>query len=98
MPISRLDKLLKSPDAEGLDKIIQRAQEMEELTETLRAALGEELGRQLAAANLRDSGELVLVCTSSAWAAKLRFEAERLVVLLRESGAAVSGCRVRVAR
>jgi len=35
---------------------------------------------------------------TSAWAAKLRFEAERLVVLLRESGAAVSGCRVRVAR
>ncbi|MDH4106934.1 MAG: DUF721 domain-containing protein [Gammaproteobacteria bacterium] len=96
MPISRLDKLLKSAPAGSLDKIIQHAQEMEGLTERLRQALGPELGRELVAANLRESGELVLICSSSAWAARLRFEADRLVELLCASGERVSGCRVKV--
>jgi len=96
MPISRLDQLLASPADRRLDKIIQRAQEMESLTDRLRLLLGPELGPELQAANLRDTGELVLLCSSSAWANRLRFEAERLVEALRADGSEVTGCRVRV--
>jgi len=96
MPISRLDKLLNSAPSGTLDKIIQHAQDMESLTERLRDALGPDLGPQLLAANLRDSGELVLICSSSAWAARLRFETDGLVDALRASGTRVTGCRVKV--
>ena len=96
MPISRLDKLLKSAPSGTLDKIIQHAQDMDRLTGRLRDALGLELGPQLVAANLRESGELVLVCSTSAWAARFRFETDRLVEAVRASGTDVTGCRVKV--
>ena len=47
MSIIRLEKLLKSGSTNSLNKIIQRAQDMDELTGALQAALPRDLGENL---------------------------------------------------
>jgi hypothetical protein len=98
MSITRLENLLKKGAGDGLDKIIQRAQKLEELTTALRAELPEEAAPNLVAANLREDGELVLICTSSAWASRLRFESEQLVQTARRLGFMVDRARVTVSQ
>lgn len=97
MTLTRLDNLLKKGSSAALDKIIQRAQHMDELTGTLRSALPTETGQNLLAANLRDDGELVLVCASSAWASRIRFETDQLLDTVRQAGLTATSCRVTVA-
>jgi len=98
MSITKLENLLKSPANKSLDKIIQRAQNMDSLTSALQAGLPDDLAANLIAANVRDDGNLVLVCSSPAWASRLRFEADQLIEVARKSGTDVSGCVVRVTR
>lgn len=98
MTIIRLENLLKTGAGGTLDKIIQRAQNMDSLTSSLQAALPADLGINLLAANVREDGQLVLVCSSPAWASRLRFEADQLVEVARKSGVSVSGCTVKVTR
>ncbi len=98
MPIIRLENLLKSGASGTLDKIVQRAQNMDALTTALRGELPADAGQNLVAANLRENGELVLICTSSAWASRLRFESEKLMAAARKSGLTVHSCRVSVSQ
>jgi hypothetical protein len=96
MTIIRLDKLLKTSTGGTLDKIIQRAQNMEALTAEIRSALPPEAAENLMAANLRDDGELMLICASSAWASRIRFESARLLDVARNQGLTVHRCQVTV--
>jgi len=98
MSIIRLEKLLKSGPDEGLEKLVQRAQNMGELAHILRAALGNDLAEHLSAANIRDDGELVIVCSSSAWAARMRYESDTLLHAARQAGQQALRCKVTVAR
>ncbi len=98
MAITKLENLLNAHENNGLDKIIQRAQNMDSLTTSLQASLPPDLAANLVAANVRDDGNLVLVCSSPAWASRLRFEAEQLTGIARKLGMTVSGCTVRVMR
>ena len=96
MTVKRLDKLLQEGSGKPLEKLIQHAQNMDSLAARLRAVLPADLAAELSAANLRDDGELVVVCTSSAWASRLRFESECLLAVAAEGGEAVTHCRVVV--
>jgi hypothetical protein len=98
MSITRLDKLLKSGCADRLDKIVRHAQDMGDLAQTLRSVLGADAASHLLAANLRDHGELVLICSSSSWAARMRFESELLLEAARQAGVKADRCCVKVAR
>ncbi len=98
MTIIRLENLLKAGDGGTLDQIIQRAQQLDELTMALRAELPADAGENLIVANLREDGELVLVCTSSAWASRLRFESDKLMEAARKAGLTVNSCRVNVSQ
>ena len=96
MSIIRLENLLKARASGTLGKIIQRAQNMDELTTALQAVLPADARHNLLAANLREDGELVLVCASSAWASRLRFESASLMETARKAGLTVTRCRVSV--
>ncbi len=98
MTIIRLENLLKARTGSTLNKIIQRAQNMDELTTVLRAELAADAAQNLLAANLREDGELVLVCASSAWASRLRFESDKLLEAARKTGLTVNTCRVTVSQ
>lgn len=98
MSLKKIDKLLNSKGGNALEDLVQHAQDMDDLALRVRLCLDEPARASVAAANLRDDGELVVVCHSSAWAARLRFESDRLVKAARDGGYAVNRCRVRVGR
>jgi len=98
MPFKSLQNLLNPNDDGELGNIIRHAQDMGELIQILQEALPGESQGSICAANIRDNGELVILASSPAWAAKLRFDAECLMQAARNSGAAVSICKVRVNR
>lgn len=98
MPIKSLENLLNPNDNGGLGDIVRHAREMGELVGHLQRALPDEHARHILAANIRDDGELVVLTSSPAWAARLRFEAEALMNAARQTSAAVTACKVRVRR
>ena len=98
MPIKRLENLL-NPNADGdLGEIVQHAQDMGQLAQTLRDSLPEDEACGILAANVRDDGELVVLAATPAWAAKLRFEEKALMAAARATGAEISSCKIRVSR
>ncbi|MBT8080287.1 MAG: DUF721 domain-containing protein [Gammaproteobacteria bacterium] len=88
-----MEKLLEEGPGDHLGKIVHIARNMGELTEALRAGLSEDLAAQLVAAATRENGELVVVASSSAWAARLRFETASILASAQRHGLDVSGCR-----
>ena len=97
MAPTRIGDLLDSDPSRRLGKIVRRAREMGDLTAHLRAALPEPAAGHLLAANVRDDGSLVVICDSPSWAARLRFESERLLAAAAEGGVRAERLRVRVA-
>ena len=98
MGLTRLGKLLRVPDGGALGEVVGRARAMDDLAALLRAALDPETAPNLVAANLRENGELAIVCSSPAWAARLRFESDALLRAARSAGARVERVSVKVAR
>jgi len=96
MPAKKLEKLLQSGSGGNLEKLIQTAQNMDSLTGALRGALTPELADHVLAANVRANSELVVICSSSAWASRVRFEADVLLVAAAEAGFNASSLRVAV--
>jgi hypothetical protein len=68
------------------------------LTDHLRASLPAPLGEHITAANLRGDGTLVVLASGPEWAARLRFESDRLLGLCRERAPGAARVRVRVSR
>lgn len=90
-------KNLLNPNGNGeLSDVVERARAMAELAGRLAAALPADLRPGLRAANVRTDGELVIIAESPAWAARLRFEADKLLAAAREAGDDVERIRVRV--
>jgi len=98
MTIVKLGNLLRSGSGDRLDKLLKRSRNMGDLAQILRAALPSDAAPHLLAANLRDDGELVLICSSSSWAARLRFESEGLLKVARKAGLKAETCSVKVGR
>src|SRR5690606_6348775 len=98
MSIVKLDKLLQPGSDDPLKKLVQRSRNMSDLAQILRAALPSDVAPHLLAANLRDDGELVLICSSSSWAARLRFESESLLKAARQANLNATACSVKVSK
>ena len=71
---------------------------MGELASALNRALPESKRPAIVAANVRENGELVVICASSAWASRLRYETDLLLEAARNAGVSARSCRVRVAQ
>jgi len=98
MTVKRVENLL-NPNSDGdLASLVRRARDMGELATALAGVLTPEEGASILAANVRDDGELVVLCRSPAWAARLRFAADTLLEAARAHGSAATRCSVRVAR
>jgi hypothetical protein len=98
MSFKRLENLLKPNDDGDLGEIIGHARHMGELVHSLQQSLPSDMADSVRAANIRDTGELVILASSPAWAAKLRFEVDRLMAAARTSGAEITSCKIRVSR
>jgi len=98
MPTNKLKTLL-NPSADGdLGDLINRARRMGELTDILASALPDSDRCAIVAANVRDDGELVVICASSAWASRLRYETEVLLKAAKDAGISANTCRIRVSQ
>ncbi len=98
MAAKQLGNLLNLKGNGELGDIVRRARDMGELTKTLSNVLPDDLAWNLVAANIREDRELVLICRSSAWAARMRFEEKALINAAKEHGINVDRVSVRVAR
>ena len=98
MTAKKLENLLKPSKNGDLASVIQRAQAMGELTESLTDALPESERGAIVSANVREDGELVVICASPAWANRLRYEADTLLAAAQEAGVTATSCRVRVSQ
>lgn len=98
MPVIRLENLLKSGTSADLDRIVRRASDLDGLAADLRRALPADMAENLVAANVHEDGELVLVCSSSSWAARLRFESETILAAAESAGVNATQCRVTVSQ
>ena len=98
MPATKLENVLGNASGSRLQKIVQHAQNMDEMLSALQAALPPEMAPELRAANVREDGTLVVLCSSSAWAARLRYEDQTLLEAARSTGASPTTLKVRVGR
>jgi len=98
MPTKSLENLLNPNNDGGVGDVIRRAKEMGELSTALTKILPVDLAEGIVAANIRDSGELVVICRSSAWASRLRFETESILDAARKTGADVASMSVKVSQ
>ena len=98
MSAKRLASLINPLNNGELSNIVRRARDMGELAEALAKALPPDEAASLVAANIRDDGELVVICRSPAWAARLRYEANTLLTAARQHGATVQRITIRVGR
>ena len=98
MPSNKLKNLLNPTTGGDLGDLISRARRMGELTEILANALPESDRGAIVAANVREDGELVVICASSAWASRLRYETETLLDAATRAGISAHTCRIRVSQ
>ena len=96
MPADELKNLLNPSNNGDLGQLIRRARDMGALTDRISLALPDEQSAGIVAANLREDGELVVIAASSAWASRLRFEAESLLQAAQSMGVKAHTCRIRV--
>ncbi len=76
--------------------MVGQARAVASLSGRLRDALPAELADALVTANVGDDGRLVVIARTPAWAARLRFEADRLISAAEAAGQPATHCVVRV--
>ncbi|HNP63752.1 MAG TPA: DciA family protein [Woeseiaceae bacterium] len=98
MPSEKLTDLLNPCTGGDLAELIGRARQMGALVDILCKSLPESDRAAIVAANVREDGEMIVICASSAWASRLRYENDRLLKAARDAGVKASSCRVRVSQ
>jgi hypothetical protein len=80
----------------SLGRLAGRAQSRLALADHLRDSLPEDLATQLTGCNVRDDGTLIILTSGSEWAARFRFESEKLLGICRQYYPAATQVRIRV--
>ena len=81
-----------------LSKLAQEARSRLEFADYIRAGLPADLAAEMVSCSLDSERALVIRATNSAWAARLRFESERLLALCRERHPGTRSVKVKVSR
>jgi len=98
MPFNKLKEILNSKAHNNLDKVVQRAKDMEELNLLINNSLNKETTSHIVGCNLYDNGKLVILCDSIAWAAKLRFENDKILTIARKRFPNTANCEIKISR
>jgi len=96
--VKKLQSLLDKKALSALGRITEHAAQMDGLLRAVAAALPEPARTGIVAANLRDSGELLVFCRSAAVASRVRFETETVKTAALDAGFAADRVIVRVSR
>ncbi|MEM8815891.1 MAG: DciA family protein [Pseudomonadota bacterium] len=98
MSAKHIGDLLNLNDNGGLGATIKRSQRIGELTAELSAAIGGDAGASIVSASVDDAHVLCIKTSSSAWAARLRFEDKRLLAAANACGWRAERLKVQVGR
>jgi len=90
-----LSELISLSDSR-LSKLAQEARSRLELADYIRAGMPADLSAEMISCNLDADNALVVRVSNPAWAARLRFESERLLVLCRERHPKTRSVKVKV--
>ncbi|MDP6437256.1 MAG: DciA family protein [Gammaproteobacteria bacterium] len=91
-----MSELIRTADS-PLRNLAEEARRRSDLGDYLRRSLPPEVSRGLVHCNFQPDNTLILLASSPEWAARLRFEAERVRELCRKNGTPVEHVKVRVA-
>lgn len=80
-----------------LKALADRAERMVSLADRIRDALPEPERHHVSGVSVAADGQLNVTADSAAWAARVRYRADDLLVAARRHGIAATRCRVRVA-
>ena len=92
-----LSKLISSSES-SLGQLAKEARSRLELTDHIRTGLPAELSAEMTACTLDANKTLIVRASNPAWAARLRFESERLLVLCRQRHPETRSVKVKVTR
>jgi len=98
MSFNKLKKILNSKTHNNLDKVVQRAKDIEELHLLINNNLNKETASHIIGCNLDDSGKLVILCDSIAWTAKLRFENNKILKIARKRFPKTVSCDIKTSK
>ena len=90
-----LSELIFRPGS-AVNELARQAGATQDLAAALRKALAPELADNLRSASVRGDGTLVVLASTPAWAARLRFEADKLAELCSGTQPPVRRVKVRV--
>ncbi|MFQ5634952.1 MAG: hypothetical protein ACE5G3_06445 [Gammaproteobacteria bacterium] len=91
-----MSELVSTPNS-ALGKLAAAARQKLALIEHIRAGLAPDLAGELLHCGIDDSATLVVGTTTPEWAARFRYENERLLTLARELHPETARVKVRVA-
>lgn len=91
-----LSELISQPDS-ALRRLADEARRRISLGDHMRTGLPEHLSAGVLGCNIRSDGTLVMIVSSPEWAARLRFESERLLRLCRQREPQAQRVKLRVA-
>lgn len=91
-----LSQLIGSPQS-ALGRLAETARQKLALGEHIRNGMPPDLAPELLHCSLDDSGTLIVRTSSPEWAARLRFENEKLLTLSREVHPETTSVKIRVA-
>ncbi len=92
----KLKNILNSKDQHDLGSLVENTKRLAKLTENLSFTLPESDRHAIVAANIKNNGELIVICASSAWASRLRYKTKALISAANKTGIKANSCKIRV--
>ena len=94
--MQKLSKILSKEHNSKISEIVKTSNELKELTIILRNILEINEKENLISAAIQEDGNLILTCSSSVWASKLRFKKKKLLSEAKKAGFNASNLEVSV--
>ena len=96
MTFNKLKKILDSKGYDNLENLLQRAKDIEILNKFLIKNLDDDISSHIVSCSLNKNGNLTVFCDSSAWLAKLRYQKNSILEIVRKNYPHAASCEIKI--
>ena len=96
MTFNKLKKILDSKGYDNLENLLQRAKDIEILNKFLIRNLDDDISSHIVSCSLNKNGNLTVFCDSSAWLAKLRYQKNSILDIVRKKYPHAASCEIKI--
>ena len=96
MSFNKLKNILNSKGHDNLENLLQRAKDIEILNKFLIKNLDDDMSSHIVSCSLNKNGNLTVFCDSSAWLAKLRYQKNSVLEIVRQKYPHAANCEVKI--